>query len=75
MILALCIAHHARLLVQRFEDLSLPYLARIWRKRAELMGGRVPVLNVHGDKIVMARLRDDGRVRCFATGVHFRPDS
>jgi hypothetical protein len=56
------------LLVERLEHLSLPYLARIWRRRAELLGG-CPVLDMKGERIIMSRLREDGRCRPFAVGV------
>ena len=54
-------------LTQRFEELSLPFLAQIWRKRAELLGG-VPMLDMKGERIILSQLRDDGRCRLFATG-------
>ena len=51
------------LLVERLEHLSLPFLARIWRRRAELLGG-CPVLDMKGERIIMSRLREDPRSQC-----------
>jgi hypothetical protein len=54
-------------LLARFEALSLPFLASIWRRRAAILKG-VPSLNLKGDSVVLSQLRDDGRCRSFAVG-------
>jgi hypothetical protein len=50
-------------LIERVECLFLPFIAAIWRKRAELLGG-VPMLDRTGSKLVLSSLREDGRTRC-----------
>ena len=60
------------LVVERVEALSLPYFVKIWRKRAELLGG-VPMLDRTGTKLVKSNLRDDGRCRfVYVAGAHAR---
>jgi len=54
-------------LLARFEALSLPFLDKIWRRRALLLKG-VPSLDIKGESIVLTQLREDGRCRFFAVG-------
>jgi hypothetical protein len=54
-------------LLARFEALSLPFLAKIWLRRAALLKG-VPSLDIKGESIVLTQLREDGRCRFFAVG-------
>ena len=54
------------------EKMTLPYLVSIWRRRAEIMGG-IPMLDLHGGKLVLSHLKEDGRCRSFAVGSVF-PD-
>lgn len=54
-------------LLARFEALSLPFLAKIWLRRATLLKG-VPSLDIKGESIVLTQLREDGRCRFFAVG-------
>jgi len=60
----------ASTLTRRFESLFLSYAVKIWRKRAVLLGG-VPSLDVHGSKLVLSHLLNDGRCRSFAVGARF----
>ena len=60
----------ASTLTCRFESLFLSYAVKIWRKRAVLLGG-VPSLDVHGSKLVLSHLLNDGRCRSFAVGARF----
>jgi hypothetical protein len=57
-------------LTRHLESLFLRFAVSIWRKRAALLGG-VPSLDVHGSKLVLSHLLDDGRCRSFAVGIHF----
>ena len=54
-------------LLARFEALSLPFLANIWRRRASILNG-VPSLDLKGESVVLSQLREDGRCRSFAVG-------
>ena len=54
-------------MLARFEALSLPFLAKIWLRRAALLKG-VPSLDIKGESIVLTQLREDGRCRFFAVG-------
>jgi hypothetical protein len=49
----------------RFEAAALRFLARIWCRRAELIGG-IPSLNMTASGITLSQLKEDGRCRSFA---------
>jgi hypothetical protein len=49
------------------ESLSMPFLAQIWRRRAELLGG-VPALDITATRIVLSQLKEDGRSHAFGSG-------